>query len=222
MKTLTSIQTLAALAALASAIAVSATPADARGGGRGFGGHTSVHPISFAQAHTARPAAVIAAQIANPGHINTGSTSMIRNTPNGPVFDPHPNRHCIVNCSTTGLNHTQPPAVIAAQNANPGHVNSGSTSMIVNTPNGPVFAPPKQPPAVIAAQNANPGHVNTGSTSMIVNTPNGPVFASGSRLVRCDFNCVKTSMTPNGQIAVARRPVTMSPGPGAVVQPRMQ
>jgi hypothetical protein len=116
MTTLTSIRTLAALAALGGAILVSATPADARGGGRGFAGHASfrgsVAHASFARAKVAppsviaaklagQPPAVIAAQIANPGHINTGSTSMIRNTPNGPVFDPHPNRRCIVKCSST-------------------------------------------------------------------------------------------------------------------------
>jgi hypothetical protein len=35
-----------------------------------------------------QPPAVTAAQLANPGHVNSGSTSMIANTPNGPVFVP--------------------------------------------------------------------------------------------------------------------------------------
>lgn len=101
MKTLTTIQALATLAALGSAILGSATPADARGG---FGGHAS-----FARPGFGRPSPAIAAR-------------------------------------------QQPKAVIAAQLANPGHVNSGSTSMIANTPNGPVFVPPKQPPAITPAQ----------------------------------------------------------------------
>jgi len=107
MNTVTSIRTLAALAVLGSAVLVSAGPADARGGGRGFGGHASfsrhagIAHASFAHAKFKQPPAVIAAQLAHPGHVNPGSTSMIRNTPNGPVFDPHPNRHCIVKCSST-------------------------------------------------------------------------------------------------------------------------
>jgi hypothetical protein len=151
MKTLTTIQALATLAALGSVILGSATPADARGGGNGFAGHASFARPSFARPSFARPSfgrplagiaarqqppAVIAAQLAHPGHVNSGSTSMIANTPNGPVFVPP----------------KQPPAVTAAQLANPGHVNSGSTSMIANTPNGPVFVPPKQPPATTPGQ----------------------------------------------------------------------
>jgi hypothetical protein len=108
MKTLTTIQALATLAALGSAILGSATPADARGF-ESFGGHASFARPNFARPSFGRPAAVIAAR-------------------------------------------QQPPAVIAAQLANPGHVNSGSTSMIVDTPNGPVFVPPAQPPAVTPGQ----------------------------------------------------------------------
>ncbi|MBV8835966.1 MAG: hypothetical protein JO000_05470 [Alphaproteobacteria bacterium] len=115
MKTLTSIQALALLAALGGAILVSTTSADAHGGGRSFRGHASF------------------------GHTTV-----------------HPIKHCIVKCSTT----------------------------TTTTASHPVKPP-------------------------------------------CDFNCVKTTITPNGQIAVLhptgmRRPgalstvSTMSPGPGAV------
>jgi hypothetical protein len=98
MKTLTTIQALATLAALGSAILGSATPADARGGGFSFGGHASLARPSFARpgfgrppaviAARQQPPAVIAAQLAHPGHVNPGSTSMIAHTPNGPVFVP--------------------------------------------------------------------------------------------------------------------------------------
>ena len=103
MKTLTTIQALAILAALGSAILGSATPADARGGDS-FGARASFARPSFGM----RPVVIAARQ--------------------------------------------QPPAVIAAQLAHPGHVNPGSTSMIADTPDGPVFVPPKQPSAVPPGQ----------------------------------------------------------------------
>jgi hypothetical protein len=114
MKTLTTIQALATLAALGSAILGSATPADASDGGYSFGGHASFARPSFARPGFGRPGfgtppAVFAAR-------------------------------------------QQLPAVIAVQLAHPGQVNSGSTSMIADTPNGPVFVPPKQPQAVPPGQ----------------------------------------------------------------------
>ena len=108
MKTLTTIQALAILAALGSAILGSATPADARGGDS-FGARASFARPSFARPSFGMRPVVIAAR-------------------------------------------QQPPAVIAAQLAHPGHVNPGSTSMIADTPDGPVFVPPKQPSAVPPGQ----------------------------------------------------------------------
>ena len=118
MKTLTTMQALATLAAFGSVILGSPTPADARGGGDSFARASFARP-TFARASFARPSfgtrpVVIAA------------------------------RH-------------QFPAVIAAQLAHPGHVNSGSTSMIADTPDGPVFVPPKQPPAGTPGQARPPG-----------------------------------------------------------------
>lgn len=117
MKTLTSIQALATLAALGGAILVSATPADARGG------HGSITHASFTHASVTHasfrtpravtaarfvPKAVQAAQLANPGHVNSGSTSMIRDTPNGPVFDPSLRRRALPPTVPPGQRHVQP------------------------------------------------------------------------------------------------------------------
>jgi hypothetical protein len=154
MKTLNTIQALATLAALGSAILVSASPADARGGFSSFGGHASFARPSFAGPSSARPS-FAGSSFARPNFGRTGFPGRFPGATGG---------------------RQVPPAVLAAQLGNPGHVNPGGTPNIVNTPNGPIFVPPNQPPAVTAAQIGNPGHVNPGGTPNIVNTPNGPIF----------------------------------------------
>ena len=145
MKTLNTIQALATLAALGSAILVSASPADARSGFSSFGGRASFARPSFAGPSSARP--------------NFSRTGFPGRFP-----------------GATGGRQV-PPAVLAAQLGNPGHVNPGGTPNIVNTPNGPIFVPPKQPAPVPPGQPPRPSRIDSGSASMIVEWPGVPPVA---------------------------------------------